>query len=67
MKIKYINSQGVEVWFTQACSKCGAEVTNGGANYCYNCGHRLAVLPKSLSMSDAADILTAALHKDNQQ
>lgn len=67
MKIKYINSQGVKVWFTHACSKCGAEVTNGGANYCYNCGHRLAVLPKSLSMSDAADILTAALHKENQQ
>ena len=66
MKIKYINSQGDRLWFTHACSKCGAEVTNRGANYCYGCGHRLSALPKEVPMSDAADVLTAALHAESR-
>lgn len=67
MKIMRIDSRTDKVRFTHACSKCGAEVTNRGANYCYNCGNRLSALPDEVSMSDAADILTAALHKENQQ
>ena len=66
MKIKYINSQGDKVWFTHACSKCEAEVDRGD-RFCYNCGHKLSALPDEIEMRKAADILTDALRKENQQ
>ena len=62
MKINRINSQGAELWFTFACSRCGDEVEKEDA-FCKHCGKKLSPLPIELEMDRAAELLTADLRK----
>ena len=64
MKIKSINSQSHDVWFTFACSRCGKDV-DATDSFCKHCGKKLSHIPKSIIMQNAAGILTREL-KDNR-
>lgn len=60
MKIKRINSQADECWFSFACSGCGRDVDRGDV-FCKHCGKKLELLPHSVKMQKASEIMTLGL------
>ena len=60
MKYKRLNNQGIRVYFSAACSKCGKDVDISD-KFCRNCGHELSQLPVEISMDETCEILTQAV------
>lgn len=60
MKIKRINSQTDKCWFSFACSGCGRDVDRGDV-FCKHCGKKLELLPLSVKMQKASEIMTLGL------